>query len=57
MSLALRQDAGKLDFMDIDWDCIVVGGGAAVVQSLLADDVGLPVPPWPTQKEDANAHA
>jgi thioredoxin reductase len=30
---------------------------AAVVQSLLADDVGLPVPPWPTQKEDANAHA
>jgi len=30
---------------------------AAVVQSLLADDVGLPVPPWPTQKEDAHAHA
>jgi thioredoxin reductase len=33
----------------------------AVVQSLLADDVGLPVPPWPTQtstqKEDADAHA
>jgi len=30
---------------------------AAVVQSLLADDVGLPVPPWPTQKEDIHAHA
>jgi thioredoxin reductase len=35
--------------------------GTAVVQSLLADDFGLPVPPWPTknstQKEDVNAHA
>jgi thioredoxin reductase len=30
---------------------------AAVVQGLLADDVGLPVPPWPTQKEDTYAHA
>jgi thioredoxin reductase len=35
---------------------------AAVVQSLLADDVGLPVPPWPinngsTKKENADAHA
>jgi len=30
---------------------------AAVVQSLLADDVGLSVPPWPTQKEDTHAHA
>ncbi len=29
--------------------------GAAVVQSLLADDFGLPVPPWPT-KEHADAH-
>jgi len=33
----------------------------AVVQSLLADDFGLPVPPWPTQnstqKEDVDAHA
>lgn len=28
---------------------------AAVVQSLLADDVGLPVPPWPHQKETAHA--
>lgn len=28
---------------------------AAVVQSLLADDVGLPVPPWPHQKENAHA--
>lgn len=27
---------------------------AAVVQSLLADDVGLPVPPWPNQKENAD---
>jgi len=26
----------------------------AVVQSLLADDVGLPVLPWPNQKEDAH---
>ena len=35
--------------------------GTAVVQSLLADDFGLPIPPWPTknstQKEDVNAHA
>jgi thioredoxin reductase len=31
--------------------------GTAVVQSLLADDFGLPVPPWPINKEDANAHA
>jgi hypothetical protein len=30
---------------------------AAVVQSLLADDFGLPVPPWPTKKEDVHAHA
>ena len=34
---------------------------AAVVQSLLGDDVGLPGPPWPDfepqQKENANAHA
>jgi thioredoxin reductase len=30
---------------------------AAVVQSLLADDVGLPVPPWPQQKENDRAHA
>jgi thioredoxin reductase len=30
---------------------------AAVVQSLLADDVGLPVPPWPNQKENADVHA
>jgi thioredoxin reductase len=29
----------------------------AVVQSLLADDFGLPVPPWPTKKEELNAHA
>jgi thioredoxin reductase len=29
----------------------------AVVQSLLADDFGLPVPPWPIKKENANAHA
>jgi thioredoxin reductase len=29
----------------------------AVVQSLLADDFGLPIPPWPTKKENANAHA
>ncbi|MCW2557471.1 MAG: methyltransferase [Mycobacterium sp.] len=28
----------------------------AIVQSLLADDFGLPVPPWPTKKENANAH-
>ncbi|MCV7423742.1 NAD(P)/FAD-dependent oxidoreductase [Mycobacterium yunnanensis] len=31
--------------------------GAAVVQSLLADDVGLPTPPWPNQKENADVHA
>lgn len=31
--------------------------GAAVVQSLLADDVGLPVPPWPDRRENADAHA
>jgi thioredoxin reductase len=30
---------------------------AAVMQSLLADDVGLPVPPWPNQKENADVHA
>jgi thioredoxin reductase len=31
---------------------------AAVVQSLLADDFALPVPPWPTKKkENADAHA
>ncbi len=29
---------------------------AAVVQSLLADDVGLPVPPSPNQKENDFAH-
>jgi hypothetical protein len=27
------------------------------MRSLLADDVGLSVPPWPTQKEDTHAHA
>jgi len=31
--------------------------GAAVVQSLLADDVGLPTPPWPNQKETADVSA
>ncbi|MEU0495777.1 NAD(P)/FAD-dependent oxidoreductase [Mycobacterium sp. NPDC006124] len=31
--------------------------GAAVVQSLLADDVGLPTPPWPNQKENADVSA
>jgi len=31
--------------------------GAAIVQSLLADDVGLPVPPWPNQKETADVGA
>jgi hypothetical protein len=30
---------------------------AAVVQSLLADEFGLPVPPWPMEREDADAHA
>jgi thioredoxin reductase len=38
----------------------IAGGSmsaAAVVQSLLADDFGLPVPPWPTKKENAHAHA
>lgn len=30
---------------------------AAVVQSLLADDFGLPVPPWPTLKETSNVNA
>ncbi|KAA0092090.1 NAD(P)/FAD-dependent oxidoreductase [Mycolicibacterium sp. P1-18] len=30
---------------------------AAVVQSLLADDVGLPVPPWPDLKENADVAA
>jgi thioredoxin reductase len=30
---------------------------AAVVQSLLADDFALPVPEWPTKKENADAHA
>ena len=29
----------------------------AIVQSLLGDDFGLPVPPWPIKKEDAHAHA
>lgn len=36
-------------------------GAAAMVQSLLGEDVGLPGPPWPDhepqQKESANAHA
>lgn len=38
----------------------IAGGSlsaAAVVHSLLADDFGLPVPPWPTKKENADAHA
>lgn len=30
---------------------------AAVVQSLLADDFGLPVPPWPQLKESSNVNA
>jgi thioredoxin reductase len=30
---------------------------AAVVQSLLADDFALPVPEWPTNEENADAHA
>jgi thioredoxin reductase len=30
---------------------------AAVVQSLLGDEFGLPVPPWPMEREDADAHA
>jgi thioredoxin reductase len=29
----------------------------AVVQSLLADEFGLPVPPWSMEREDADAHA
>lgn len=29
--------------------------GATVMQYLMADDVGLPVPPWPTQKEKIDA--
>jgi thioredoxin reductase len=29
----------------------------AAVQSLLADDFGLPIPPWPIKKENVNAHA
>jgi thioredoxin reductase len=38
----------------------VAGGSlaaAAVVQSLLADEFGLPVPPWPMEREDADALA
>ncbi|WP_319446363.1 MULTISPECIES: NAD(P)/FAD-dependent oxidoreductase [unclassified Mycobacterium] len=38
----------------------IAGGSmaaAAVVQSLLADDFGLPVPPWPMEREDADALA
>jgi thioredoxin reductase len=38
----------------------VAGGSmaaAAVVQSLLADEFGLPVPPWPMDREDADALA
>ena len=31
--------------------------GAAVVQNLLADDVGLPVPPWPKQEEKQHVSA
>jgi thioredoxin reductase len=31
--------------------------GAAVVQSLLADDVGLPMSPWPIEKENVNVDA
>ena len=30
---------------------------AALVQSLLADDFGLPVPPWPQLKENSNVNA
>lgn len=29
---------------------------AAVVQSLLGDDVGLPILPWSTKKENTDAH-
>jgi NADPH-dependent 2,4-dienoyl-CoA reductase/sulfur reductase-like enzyme len=31
----LRPGAGKLDFMDIEWDCVVVGGGAAGLSAAL----------------------
>ena len=58
--------------MDKEWDCVIVGGGAAglsaalvlgraaVMQTLLNGDVGLPVPPWPnvnSTKENNYAHA
>jgi hypothetical protein len=48
---------GKVGFME---DAAIAAGSlsaAAVVQSLLADDFALPVPEWPTKKENADAHA
>jgi hypothetical protein len=39
------------------WSSEAVFSATAVVQSLLADDFGLPEPPWPIKKENANAHA
>jgi thioredoxin reductase len=90
---------GKLDGVDNEWECIVVGGGAAglsaalvlgrarrrtlvvaagdtcaqmpqvataiasgsttaaaTVQSLLSDQVGLPIPAWPNVDEREIAH-
>ncbi|MDT5302375.1 MAG: hypothetical protein QOG79_5617, partial [Mycobacterium sp.] len=35
MSLALWDGAGKLGVVDIEWDCIVVGGGAAGLSAAL----------------------
>ncbi|MDT5069305.1 MAG: hypothetical protein QOK02_5460 [Mycobacterium sp.] len=35
MSLAVTSAAGKLGVMDIEWDCVVVGGGAAGLSAAL----------------------
>lgn len=53
LSAAIPQVAGAISSGSM--------AATAAVQSLLAEDFGLPVPPWPTrnstQQEDVNAHA
>ena len=63
--LAESKSVGKVGDMDTSVPGVFAAGGlsaqmpqaAAVVQSLLADQFGLPVPPRPIEKEDADAHA